>query len=119
MAGYCTVAQVKLAYNTNEIDDLGDDDANGSADTGVIEDAIYRASRAIWSAIAPRYYSVTTMNPESYSTGAYPVLDSMTATLAADYMRERQGGEPVANDHPALTWARRVALGVERIMAAS
>jgi phage gp36-like protein len=108
---YATEAQIKLAMNTNEVDDFADDDADGTADTGVISDASARASRAIWSIIGDRYSATTAMAPEAYTAGAgtYPVLESKCAELAADYLMERQGGNPVTTEHPVIDWAREVS----------
>ena len=115
MAGYCTVAQTKLACNANEIVDLADDDGNGTADTGVIEWAITTASDQIWSIVRVQYGAVTAMDPASYVSGAYPVLDAMAAQLAVEVLRARQGRRPLSQDHPSLRWAEQVRAGLAEI----
>jgi len=114
MAAYCTIAQVKYHLNANEIVSLADDDADGSADTGVNDGIMRWATYAIWSHIAPRYQGTAAMNPDNYTAGdgTYPVLEDMTAWLSAAKFRERQGGPIVEDDHPALAWASRVGLGL-------
>lgn len=117
MAGYCTVAQVKLACNLNEIVDLADDDGDGTADTGVIEWAITTASDWIWSIVRTQYASDTDMDPTSYTAATYPVLDYMTAQLAVEVLRARQGRRPISPEHHALVWASKVAAGLAEIAA--
>ncbi|HUW34769.1 MAG TPA: hypothetical protein VM223_24435 [Planctomycetota bacterium] len=113
--GYCTEAQVKLCMNTNEVTSWADDAGDGTADSGVIQWCIDTASQQIWSFVQTQYSSVTAMNPVGYTSGTYPVLDLMTAPLAADYLRARQGRKPVDDKHPSLMWARQIAAGIGAI----
>jgi hypothetical protein len=97
--------------NTNEVTDWADDNRDGSADTGVVADAVERASRDIWSYIQGRYSATAGMPPEAYTegSGAFPILESKAAILAADYLRWRQGrGAQPDEDHPVMQWATRV-----------
>jgi phage gp36-like protein len=99
------------------VTDFADDDADGSADTGVVADAVNRASRDIWSIIGDRYSATTAMAPEAYTagSGAYPVLESKCATLAASYLAERQGGDTVTMAHPTMEWAFWVSLYIAHV----
>lgn len=112
MSGYCTEAQVHLCVNTDEATSWADDAGDGTADTGVIQDAIDRASRLIWSIISVQYADTTDMDPDTYTAATYPVLDSMTAPLAVEFLRARQGRKQIDKDHTTLVWARQVAQGL-------
>lgn len=114
MSGWCTVTQLDLGFNATELDDYADDNADGTADTGVQQGAIDRAANWIWGIIQPRYQAVTAMVPGTYTagSGAYPVLENWNIILGRDCLAERQGGAKVTQDHPILREAWRVAQGI-------
>ena len=119
MSGYCTEADVLLAGQSQLAAQLLDYDKNGSADTGVAQFHIDAASYMIRSiAIAPRadYKDLTTLAVSTFdpAASAYQGLRKMTAMLAFDMYRGayRQVQDGVVLQHPILTWARMVGIGM-------
>lgn len=108
---YCSSAQVGYYLNTLEVTDLGDDNADGTADTGLITALSTAASEEIWGYIQGRYSATTAMDPANYTTasGTYPVLEMKAAQYTADLLRARQGAiPPPGPDHPVIMWCERV-----------
>ena len=116
---YGTEAQLSLAFNTRALVDLADDNKDGVADTGILAAGLAWSSRTMWAILYPRFSAVTAMNPESYTSGAYPVLDSMCILLTIDWLKHRQGREKFEYDkHPTIQFCKDVAMGYGSIPAA-
>lgn len=108
---YCTATQVGYFLNANEVTDLADDNADQTADTGVVAALMQAASEEIWSYIQGRYSATTAMDPGNYTSGSgtYPILESKSAQLTADMARARQGViEYPGPDNPVIRWCERV-----------
>lgn len=88
---YCTEADLKKRLTAARVDDLADDDGDGSADTGVIDDIIEDASHEVWAAAKDRYGGE---DPDGYTapaTDSIPrLLRSLTCRLAIQMLLARR-----------------------------
>ncbi len=118
MSGYCTEADVLLEGNSQLGAQLIDYDKDGTADTGVAQRHIDKASHVIRGiAIMGRadYKDLTTLVVSTFdpATSAYQGLRMMTAWLAFDMYRGayRQNQDGVLVQHPVIVWAHEVRNG--------
>jgi len=103
---YCTEAQIRLVYNTNRVTDAVDDDASGTADTGVIAAVIEDVDATIESYVCRQYASLTA----SY-TGTMPkVLQHMAEKLCVARLLARQG-QHHRWEEDVMTWLKDIAEG--------
>ncbi len=103
---YCTEAQVRLVYNTNRVTDAADDDAGGTADTGVIAAVIEGVDGLVESYVCRRYPPL----PASY-TGTMPkVLQHQAEKMVVARLLSRQG-QHHRWEEDVLAWRKDIAAG--------
>lgn len=110
---YCSSTQVGYFLNANEVTDLADDNADQTADTGLVAALMLAASEEIWSYIQNRYSATTAMDPANYTSGSgtYPVLEMKAAQRTATLLRIRQGtAEDPGTEDPVIKWCERVRM---------
>lgn len=109
--GYITNADISERLGSATLVQLADDDGNGTADTGVIDEARLGAEAEVNSYLAARYAVPInlTVHPELVD-----MLASLTLDLAEDRLRSRR--PPVSADFvrrftESREWLRRLADG--------
>lgn len=90
---YCNESHVDAIFNSLNLDQAADDDANGTANSGLWTIAIDDASHEVWSHLKPHY---STLDPENVTdvtdkTQVPVVVRNATAVLAAAQVLGRQG----------------------------
>jgi len=108
---YCSSAQVGYFLNANEVTWLADDNADQTADTGLVTALMTAASEEAWSYLSGRYSATTAMDPANYTSGSgvYPALEMKVAQRTATLLRVRQGViEDPGMEDPCIQWYERV-----------
>ena len=90
---YCNESHIDDVFNSQNIDQAIDDNADGTANSGLVTNLIDDASHEVWSYVKPHYSS---LDPEDVtdptSKTQVPVaVRNATAVLAAEMILTRQG----------------------------
>lgn len=104
---YHVIADVKKLLNAQEIDQLADDDGDGTPDAGVFDAIIEEADDLMFSWIRPMYPS---QSPDLVTT-VPKALRHMAARLSAWLLRNRQDRQPIQEYERIERWAKEVANG--------
>lgn len=111
---YTQEADIRLWFNTNRVTEAGDDDRDGSADTGVIAAAIAWGDARLYGLIANRY----ALDPDNLTPATTPdALRYYAAQLAGAkvFQRQLRGGLAKELQDEALAWGAAVREGFEDI----
>jgi phage gp36-like protein len=80
---YCTEAQVQRFLSTSAVTDFADHDADGSADTGVVDDCINQATEEIDLWLRERYTQT--------DIATSPLVERWAVVIAARFLCQRRG----------------------------
>ena len=122
---YCNESHMDDVFNSLNIDQALDDNADGTANSGLVANLIDDASHEVWSYLKPHY---SNLDPEDVTdvtdkTQVPVVVRNATAVLAAEMALTRQGrGHPrlaARVDHLRTEWLPGVAAGRYTVDAAT